>query len=222
MDRKMFPALLMVATISVATLLLFATPREQPAPPPVAVAEQTPVPDAPPSFQALVLEGARDQVQNQTEYRETYESIGYPGGDVPAEYGVCTDLVVRAFRHAGVDLQQALHEDRKAHPQAYPTDLWEYKKPDRNIDHRRCQNLVVYFSRFSEKVDHHAPDSWEPGDVIFFVKDGRKHPWHVGIIAEGGTQARMIHLFPTTANEDHIDRYGPVHSVWRWREEPAG
>src|SRR2546426_1119074 len=97
-----------------------------------------------------ILEGARKEAARETPYIMNYEVIPYPSGDVKDGTGVCTDLVVRAFRNAGVDLQKLLHEDRAAHSEAYPRQIWDEKKPDKNIDHRRCQNLVTWFKRFTQ------------------------------------------------------------------------
>ncbi len=178
------------------------------------VARQSPVAVREESFAEKVVAGARQEVENRTVYRETYQTLAYPGGDVPAGIGVCTDLVIRAYRDAGVDLQEALHRDRVAHPEVYPTELWTHKKADRSIDHRRCQNLVVYFERHAERLDSHTESAWQPGDVIFFVRKGHRHPWHVGIIAGPGS---LFHLYPPTAAQGTVSDYGPIHSVWRWK-----
>ncbi len=152
-----------------------------------------------------VVLGASEEVHRGTAYRATYEPIDYPGGDVPSDYGVCTDLVIRSFRKADIDIQQLLHEDRKAHPEVYPIHLWTNKNPDRNIDHRRCPNLLAFLKRHSLVIDKNRPDSWSPGDVLFFQREDQFFPWHVGIVSGNrGNQGdpRMFHLFPPRANED--------------------
>lgn len=94
-----------------------------------------------------LVAAARGQVGKTLVYDPAYVSLAYPGGDVPIDRGVCTDVVIRAFRSAYVqDLQKLLHEDMTAHFALYPKD-WGLKKPDRNIDHRRVQNLQTYFKR---------------------------------------------------------------------------
>lgn len=168
-----------------------------------------------------VLTGARAEVARKTAYLETYQKIDYPNGDVPAEIGVCTDLVIRSFRNAGIDLQKLLHEDRVANPKAYPTHLWQLKKADKYIDHRRCQNLVVFFRRKAVAVPADAPSKWKAGDVIFFTQKGHEFPWHVGVLTGTNDKAGnplMAHLFPPTAAEDIATRYGPIGGVYRWRE----
>ncbi len=176
----------------------------------------------PESVAYKILEGARREVHKKTVYKETYEVLSYPGGDVNSQIGVCTDLVIRAFRNADIDIQKLLHEDRKLHPECYPTEIWEYKKPDKNIDHRRCQNLVVFFDRFAKKIDTHNASAWKPGDVIFFVKDGKKHLWHVGIISDKvDTNGKnlMYHLYPPHCQESPVQDYESIHSIYRWEDK---
>ena len=166
-----------------------------------------------------IVIGARKEVQKKTKYKETYERLSFPNGDVNRDNGVCSDLIIRAFRNANIDLQKLLHEDRVAHPKAYPTHIWKYKKPDRNIDHRRCQNLIVFFQRHSKKINKEKPSQRKPGDVIFFVRDGKKYPWHVGIVSDVGKQTKMYHVFPPIASEDKIADYGPIKGVFRWEKK---
>jgi uncharacterized protein len=89
---------------------------------------------------------ARGQVGVTTAYDPAYARIAYPNGDVPRDRGVCTDVVVRAFRGVGVDLQARVHEDMSAHFAAYP-HKWGLSRPDSNIDHRRVPNLQRWFER---------------------------------------------------------------------------
>jgi len=171
----------------------------------------------------LILEGARKEARLKTPYIMEYRTMAYPGGDVPPETGVCTDLVVRAFRNAGYDLQSLLHEDRKAHPEVYPTYIWENKKPDKHIDHRRCQNLAVWFKRHTQSLTTESQGKvgkeWKGGDVVFFVHRGKEHPWHVAIVSdlrdEDGTPL-LIDSFPPHTVEGHrLDEFGPIHSHFR-------
>lgn len=109
---------------------------------------------------------ARRQIGVTTEYDPSYASIAYPGGDVPPERGVCTDVVIRAMRAVGVDLQKCVHEDMRRNFGAYPKK-WGLKKPDRNIDHRRVPNLMTYFRRqgWELPVSERAED-YKPGDFV--------------------------------------------------------
>jgi uncharacterized protein YijF (DUF1287 family) len=109
---------------------------------PAAVA---PVADDAP-FPIRVAAGAELRATKSEVYDPAYVKLAYPMGDVPDDRGVCTDTVIRAFRHAGVDLQVAVHEDMAANFGAYPK-MWGLTKPDRNIDHRRVPNLETLFRR---------------------------------------------------------------------------
>jgi uncharacterized protein YijF (DUF1287 family) len=174
---------------------------------------------------AHILEGARAEVANETRYENAYHVIDYPGGDVPADSGVCTDLVIRAVRHAGIDLQRLLHEDRVAHPDAYPTHIWDYKKPDRNIDHRRCQNLVAWFERYADSLtistDRGALHSWQPGDIVFYVRETARYPWHVALVSDRRAFDGMPLIIdgypPKTEEVRRLDELAPIHSHFRLR-----
>jgi uncharacterized protein YijF (DUF1287 family) len=113
-----------------------------------------------------IIDGAVDQVGKTTGYDASYQKIDYPNGDVPIETGVCSDVIVRAFRKAGIDLQKDVHEDMKADFSAYPT-RWGLSGPDANIDHRRVPNLETYFTRKGKSLSTiGGPDNFLPGDII--------------------------------------------------------
>jgi uncharacterized protein YijF (DUF1287 family) len=113
-------------------------------------------------------------------YDPTYFKIDYPNGDVPADKGVCTDVVVRAYRKVGVDLQRLVHEDMKANFTRYPK-IWGLKTTDTNIDHRRVPNLMTYFSRHGSVLKiSNEPAQYQPGDIVTWDL-GRNTP-HIGII----------------------------------------
>lgn len=95
---------------------------------------------------AALAAKAREQIGVTVSYNGGYQTIPYPNGDVPKETGVCTDVVIRAMRAFGLDLQKAVHEDMKAHFSKYPK-LWGLKTTDRSIDHRRVPNLRAFFAR---------------------------------------------------------------------------
>jgi uncharacterized protein YijF (DUF1287 family) len=101
----------------------------------------------PPEF----IEAARSQIGVTRRYDPAYTVIAYPGGDVPIDRGVCTDVVIRAMRRAGIDLQKAVHDDMRGHFSAYPK-LWGLRSTDRNIDHRRVPNLIRFFERRGKKL----------------------------------------------------------------------
>lgn len=126
--------------------------------------------------QKQIVEAALSIVDPSIVYDPNYYSIAYPNGDVPANIGVCTDVVIRTYRKLGVDLQKEVHEDMKANFSIYPK-TWGLKKPDPNIDHRRVPNLMVYFGRFgNEKPITRNPKDYEPGDIICWrLSNGMTH-----------------------------------------------
>lgn len=113
-------------------------------------------------------------------YDSQYFSISYPNGDVPADKGVCTDVVIRAYRKLGIDLQKEVHEDMKANFNLYPK-IWGLKTTDKNIDHRRVPNLMTYFSRFgkTKKISPLAAD-YAVGDIVAWNLGGAIT--HIGIV----------------------------------------
>ena len=113
-----------------------------------------------------LVEAALSQVGVTTSYDPAYVKLGYPGGDVPEDRGVCTDVVVRALRKVNVDLQVLVHEDKKKAPEAYPND-WGKGKLDANIDHRRVPNLMTYFERQGkDMVLTQQAEDYVPGDIV--------------------------------------------------------
>jgi len=131
-----------------------------------------------------LLIGAHKTALNADRYDGRYERIGYPGGDVPREIGVCTDVVIRALRNAGVDLQRAVHEDIRKQAHAYPM----IHKPDPNIDHRRVKSLVRYFERNYRPHTPQLQDAADPlraGDIVFMdTFPDRPGTEHVGIVSD--------------------------------------
>lgn len=120
--------------------------------------------------------------KDKVTYDPRYYSIPYPNGDVPADKGVCTDVIVRAYRKLGIDLQKEVHEDMKANFNKYPKK-WGMKRTDKNIDHRRVPNLAVFFSRFGtvETISDKGED-YMPGDIVTW--DLGKGLVHIGIVTD--------------------------------------
>jgi hypothetical protein len=112
-----------------------------------------------------LAQAAAELAQDAVNYDPSYFSIAYPMGDVPANKGVCTDVVIRAYRKVGIDLQELVHQDMKQNFGAYPQN-WGLKKPDTNIDHRRVPNLMCYFKRQKAKLTNstNAKD-YQAGDI---------------------------------------------------------
>ena len=98
------------------------------------------------TFPALLAGAALERTDHRVLYDSSYRKIAYPGGDVPDYLGVCSDVVIRAYRSVGIDLQRLVHEDMAQAFDAYPK-IWGLARPDPNIDHRRVPNLRVFFSR---------------------------------------------------------------------------
>lgn len=128
----------------------------------------------------LVIDGANDQVGKTLSYDPSYRKLDYPNGDVPIETGVCSDVIIRAFRKASVDLQKEVHEDMKGNFSAYPAK-WGSSSPDRNIDHRRVPNLRTLFTRKGKSLNvSAASDDYLPGDIVSWDLGGGVD--HIGIV----------------------------------------
>ena len=163
-------------------------------------------PESPPSSQRIALVdraspqarrlalAAEDQVGKTVRYDAAYVKLDYPGGDVPIDRGVCTDVLVRAFRTLGIDLQVEVHEDMSAHFEEYPQN-WGSTGPDSNIDHRRVPNLQTYFRRQGKAVAvSDDPADYRPGDIVTWDVSGRPH---TGIVSatpvQDGTRFCIAH-----------------------------
>jgi len=149
----------------------------------------------PPSKGDRLASAAQEQVGVTVIYDPAYVKLAYPGGDVPMERGVCTDVVIRAFRKQGLDLQKSVHEDMSRNFSLYPKN-WGLSSPDPNIDHRRVPNLRVYFTRqgWAVPVTKNA-DDYKTGDIVTWqLASGVPH---IGIVAadrtEDSSRPLMIH-----------------------------
>lgn len=158
---------------------------------------------------AALAAKAREQIGVTISYNGAYQSISYPNGDVPKETGVCTDVVIRALRGFGLDLQQAVHEDMKSNFSKYPK-LWGLKSTDRNIDHRRVPNLRTFFTRkgWAVPVTKKAED-YRPGDIVTW--DLTPGLPHIGIVsdkkAEDGTPLIIHNIGSGTREEEGLFSY---------------
>lgn len=129
-----------------------------------------------------LLESAVRQTNLTKNYDPAYKTIAYPNGDVPVETGVCSDVVIRAFRNADIDLQKEIHEDMTKNFAAYPKK-WNLKSPDTNIDHRRVPNLETFFTRRGKSLPvTRNPEDYKPGDVVSWDLNG-KGMTHTGIVS---------------------------------------
>ena len=153
-----------------------------------------------------VVDAGFEQTKHTFYYDPSYVRIGYPGGDVPLERGVCTDVIVRAFRKGGVDLQQEIHEDMKRNFEAYPTK-WGLKKPDPNIDHRRVPNLRTYFERKGKSLPiSNNPENYSPGDVVSWDLGGGVD--HIGAVtnvwSDTSQSYMMVHNIGAGAKVENV------------------
>lgn len=136
------------------------------------------------TFEEKLVLAALERTKNKVRYDGSYRSITYPNGDVPANIGVCTDVVIRSYRQLGVDLQKLVHEDMLSNFSEYPSkQIWGLKNPDKNIDHRRVPNLQTFFTRHGEKlvITDRASDCL-PGDIVTWMLPGNLP--HIGIVSD--------------------------------------
>ena len=162
-----------------------------------------------------LVQGAFAQIGKTLRYDAAYSTLPYPNGDVPLERGVCTDVVIRAFRHVGIDLQKEVHEDMRRAFQAYP-QLWKLRAPDRNIDHRRVPNLMRFFLRRGKSVPiTRDPSHYLPGDIVAWsLPDGRPH---IGIVARSDKSPGPLVIHNIGAGAQIEDRLFDFEIIGHYR-----
>lgn len=133
------------------------------------------------TFYDSLSQKAIDLTQDKVIYDPSYFAIAYPNGDIPKDKGVCTDVIIRAYRKMNIDLQKNVHEDMLVNFSLYPK-IWGLKKTDKNIDHRRVPNLMTFFSRFGKvkPITQNAKD-YTPGDIVCWNLGGAIT--HIGIVS---------------------------------------
>lgn len=201
-----------LSTLCLMLLVLAACRDETPAAvdtaPPAAAA-----PDAPPTISPPLVAAARAQVGVVRLYDPSYFSLSYPGGDVPSDRGVCKDVVIRALRTQGLDLQQAIHDDMRLHFDGYPK-LWGLSRPDRNIDHRRVPNQMRWFERngWHQRIGSSA-DDFSPGDIVAWKLTG-SGLLHIGIVSDrrshDGTPLILHNINAGTQEDDLLFRHAII------------
>lgn len=157
---------------------------------------------------AKIVEGARRQLAWGTVYDPSYVKLAYPGGDVPRNRGVCTDVVIRAMRHAGFDLQRLIFEDkRRARTEQGGIRYPAPNTLDPNIDHRRVAGQIVFLKRHGTALTTRTSGafgrSWRAGDVVAWVLDNGRD--HCGIVTDKigpSGLPTVIHNLSTTLEED--------------------
>ncbi len=134
------------------------------------------------SFPTRLVAAAIERTAKSVTYDGSYRRLQYPGGDVPDDIGVCTDLIIRSYRALGIDLQQLIHEDMLTSFSAYP-QRWGLTRPDANIDQRRVPNLQAFFSRHGTVLSQSAsPDEYQAGDIVTWMLPGNLP--HIGIVSD--------------------------------------
>jgi len=149
------------------------------------------------SFSQKLSDAAIELTKQKVEYDPSYFVISYPNGDIPFNKGICTDVIIRAYRKVGIDLQKEVHEDMKANFRRY-TKFWRHKKLDTNMDHRKVENLMVFFDRYAIKgpLTDNVHD-FMPGDIVCW--DLGKGGMHIGIVVN--------------IKQPNTDRYLVVHNI---------
>jgi hypothetical protein len=135
-------------------------------------------------FLTKLSAAAVERTSHIVRYEPAYVRIPYPGGDVPADTGVCTDEIIRSYRALGVDLQKEVHEDMTRNFSAYPNGRrWGLTHTDTNIDHRRVPNLMIFFSRKGESLARsNRAEDYFPGDLVTWDLGGGVP--HIGIVVD--------------------------------------
>lgn len=149
------------------------------------------------SFYQQLADSAFLLTKQKVKYDPKYVVITYPTGDVPSDRGVCTDVVIRAYRKFGIDLQKEVHEDMKSNFSKYPKN-WGLSHTDKNIDHRRVPNLMTFFKRHGTVLEiSQKANDYQPGDIVCW--DLGRGITHIGIVS--------------SRKSSKPDRYMIVHNI---------
>ncbi len=129
-----------------------------------------------------LVAAAKERTRSFVIYNGSYRQIDYPMGDVPANIGVCTDVIIRSYRKLGIDLQELVHKDMRGNFSKYPK-IWGLSRPDTNIDHRRVPNLETFFKRHGDvlSISNNSAD-YHPGDIVSWRLDSNLP--HIGIVSD--------------------------------------
>ncbi|MFD1243924.1 DUF1287 domain-containing protein [Paralysiella testudinis] len=164
-----------------------------------------------------LVRDARGQIGVTMSYDPAYRKIAFPMGDVPLSTGVCTDVVIRALRGQGVDLQALVNKDMKTAWAAYPK-TWGLQKPDGNIDHRRVPNLEVFFRRHGQSLSLSDKTTFKAGDIVTWRLPQSNLP-HIGIVSDkraaDGTPL-IIHNIGRGTREENVLFAYPLKGHFRY------
>ena len=170
-------------------------------------------------FSQRLAEAAIARTLETVRYDPAYVRIPYPGGDVPADTGVCTDVVIRSYRKLGIDLQQEVHQDMKRHFSLYPK-YWGLSKADSNIDHRRVLNLQAFFQRKGQSLEvSDNPDDYQTGDLVTWSLPGNLP--HIGILVDrrslDGKRPLVVHNIGAGPKLEDILFEFPITGHYRYQ-----
>lgn len=179
-----------------------------------------------------ILLGAKKQLENPAKniFSEGLnEPNYYNGGDPPQEIALCTDIIARAFKEAGIDIRSLVNEDITNNFNQYPLrQIWGQRIPDSNIDYRRIQNLEIFFKRNSQVLiinfdpaDHENLNSWLPGDIVFFDMDKDGYTDNAGILSDKTTRKGVLkviynYIDPGYTVERDILEISKITGHFRW------
>ena len=140
------------------------------------------------TFEEGIVSALLERTKHNITYDGAYHSIAYPGGDVPKNIGVCTDVIIRSYRKLGIDLQKLVHEDMQNNFTLYPSKrIWGLSKPDKNIDHRRVPNLQAYFERHANVLsESNKVSDYKTGDIVTWMLPGNLP--HIGMVINESSQ----------------------------------
>lgn len=164
-----------------------------------------------------LVHDAKKQIGVTTSYDPTYRKLDFPRGDVPIDTGVCTDVVVRAYRLQNIDLQQLVNHDMKSNWSDYPKN-WGLKSTDKNIDHRRVPNLEVFFARHGQTLSTTDKSSFQAGDIVTWRLPNGNLP-HMGIVSNkvaADGSPLIIHNIGRGTQEENILFAYPIHKHFRY------
>ncbi|MBU8920609.1 MAG: DUF1287 domain-containing protein [Bacteroidales bacterium] len=171
----------------------------------------------------VLVKAAKERTLHEVTYNGSYFPISYPNGDIPSNFGVCTDLVIRAFRVAGVDLQKKVHEDMAENFDLYPSRrIWGLTAPDKNIDHRRVPNLQAFFERSGASLEITGDEKdYLPGDLVTWMLPGNLP--HIGIVidewARDGDRPLIVHNIGEGPKTNDILFKHPITGHYRYTGE---
>jgi len=175
--------------------------------------------ESPDAFFNRLTAAAIERTSHTVQYDGAYRQIDYPNGDVPDHIGVCTDVIIRAYRACGVDLQKRVHEDMRAAFNAYPT-IWGLTRPDPNIDHRRVPNLQTFFRRqgAARPVSEDA-SAYRPGDLVTWMLPGNLP--HIGIVIDKtsafASRPLVVHNIGSGPEMDDVLFEFPITGHYRYK-----